>query len=90
MEGGGSSTPFYRGSTAALAANPCSDANGAQKGDREAAVDAEIARVNKLPAHSSYAVHRMKVLNKLRHLMSIKAVQNGLLGRAYNYSKLVG
>ncbi|CAN6298678.1 unnamed protein product, partial [Urochloa humidicola] len=46
--------------------------SGAQKGDREAAVDAEIARVNKLPAHSSYAMHRMKVLNKLRHLLSIK------------------
>ncbi|XP_025795386.1 uncharacterized protein LOC112875666 isoform X2 [Panicum hallii] len=46
--------------------------NGAQNGDREAAVDAEIARVNKLPAHSSYATHRMKVLNKLRHLLSIK------------------
>ncbi|RLN16863.1 uncharacterized protein C2845_PM02G08430 [Panicum miliaceum] len=43
-----------------------------QNGDREAAVDSEIARVNKLPAHSSYAIHRMKVLNKLRHLLSIK------------------
>ncbi|XP_072147044.1 uncharacterized protein [Setaria viridis] len=51
--------------------HPC-EQNGAQKGDREAAVDAEIARVNKLPAHSSYAIHRMKVLNKLRHLLSIK------------------
>ncbi|ONM06723.1 hypothetical protein ZEAMMB73_Zm00001d033084 [Zea mays] len=47
--------------------------NGAQKGDREAAIDAEIVRVNDLPAHSSYAIHRMKVLNKLRHLLSIKA-----------------
>uniref|UniRef100_A0A804M051 Uncharacterized protein n=1 Tax=Zea mays TaxID=4577 RepID=A0A804M051_MAIZE len=46
--------------------------NGAQKGDREAAIDAEIVRVNDLPAHSSYAIHRMKVLNKLRHLLSIK------------------
>jgi len=49
-----------------------SEQNGAQKGDREAAIDAEIARVNNLPARSSYAIHRMKVLNKLRHLMSIK------------------
>ncbi|KAG0548715.1 hypothetical protein BDA96_01G190800 [Sorghum bicolor] len=71
MEGGGSNAPFYRGSTAALATNP-SAANGAQKGDREAAINAEIARVNNLPARSSYAIHRMKVLNKLRHLMSIK------------------
>ncbi|KAL6878528.1 hypothetical protein ACP4OV_012698 [Aristida adscensionis] len=46
--------------------------NGLQKEDREAAIDAEIARLNKLPAHSSYATHRMKVLNKLRHLLSIK------------------
>ncbi|CAN6310331.1 unnamed protein product, partial [Urochloa humidicola] len=69
---GGSNTHFYRGSTTALATNPSSAANGAQKGDKEAAVDAEIARVNKLPAHSSYAMHRMKVLNKLRHLLSIK------------------
>ncbi|CAL4926037.1 unnamed protein product [Urochloa decumbens] len=72
MEGGGSNTNFYRGSTTTLATNPSPAANGAQKGDREAAVDAEIARVNKLPAHSSYAMHRMKVLNKLRHLLSIK------------------
>ncbi|CAN6323399.1 unnamed protein product [Urochloa humidicola] len=72
MEGGGSNTNFYRGSTTTLATNTSSAANGVQKGDREASVDAEIARVNKLPAHSSYAIHRMKVLNKLRHLLSIK------------------
>ncbi|RLN42419.1 uncharacterized protein C2845_PM01G36230 [Panicum miliaceum] len=72
MEGGGSTTPFYRGTTTTLATNAASAANGAQNGDREAAVDAEIARVNKLPAHSSYAIHRMKVLNKLRRLLSIK------------------
>ncbi|ONM06722.1 hypothetical protein ZEAMMB73_Zm00001d033084 [Zea mays] len=53
--------------------SPNLHANGAQKGDREAAIDAEIVRVNDLPAHSSYAIHRMKVLNKLRHLLSIKA-----------------
>ncbi|CAL4934569.1 unnamed protein product [Urochloa decumbens] len=74
MEGGGSNTNFYRGSTTTLATNPSPAANGAgaHKGDREAAVDAELARVNKLPAHSSYAIHRIKVLNKLRHLLSIK------------------
>ncbi|NP_001288544.1 uncharacterized protein [Zea mays] len=77
MEGGGSNTPFYRGNSTALATNPsaaaaAAAANGAQKGDREAAIDAEIVRVNDLPAHSSYAIHRMKVLNKLRHLLSIK------------------
>ncbi|CAL4943004.1 unnamed protein product [Urochloa decumbens] len=75
MEGGGSNTNFYRGSTTTLATNPSPAAQngaGAHKGDREAAVDAELARVNKLPAHSSYAIHRIKVLNKLRHLLSIK------------------
>jgi hypothetical protein len=46
--------------------------NGLQKGDREAAIDAEVARLDKLPAHGSYAIHRMKVLNKLRHLLSTK------------------
>ncbi|CAN6324676.1 unnamed protein product [Urochloa humidicola] len=80
MEGGGSNTHFYRGSTTALATNPSSAANGPLKGDKEAAVDAEIARVNKLPAHSSYAMHRMKVLNKLRHLLSIKDEQRMVPG----------
>jgi transposase-like protein len=42
------------------------------QGDRGAAIDAEMVRVNKLPANSSYAIHRMKVLSKLRHLISIK------------------
>uniref|UniRef100_A0A453IDK8 Uncharacterized protein n=2 Tax=Aegilops tauschii subsp. strangulata TaxID=200361 RepID=A0A453IDK8_AEGTS len=42
------------------------------QGDREAAIQAEMARVNNLPANSSYAIHRIKVLNKLRHLLSIK------------------
>uniref|UniRef100_A0A0D9VVW8 Uncharacterized protein n=1 Tax=Leersia perrieri TaxID=77586 RepID=A0A0D9VVW8_9ORYZ len=46
--------------------------DGSQQGDREKAVNAEIERVNKLPSNSSYAIHRLKVLTKLRHLMSIK------------------
>ncbi|KAL5210304.1 hypothetical protein ABZP36_005927 [Zizania latifolia] len=46
--------------------------DGSQQGDKEKAVNAEIERVNMLPANSSYAIHRMKVLNKLRHLISIK------------------
>uniref|UniRef100_A0A0A9GV03 Uncharacterized protein n=1 Tax=Arundo donax TaxID=35708 RepID=A0A0A9GV03_ARUDO len=70
MEGHGSNTPFSGATATALTTS--SAANGLQKGDREVAIDAEIARVNKLPSYSSYAIHRMKVLNKLRHLMSIK------------------
>ncbi|KAG8097522.1 hypothetical protein GUJ93_ZPchr0013g36753 [Zizania palustris] len=46
--------------------------DGSQQGDKEKVVNAEIERVNMLPANSSYAIHRMKVLNKLRHLISIK------------------
>ncbi|XP_072957178.1 uncharacterized protein [Typha angustifolia] len=43
-----------------------------QQDDKKAAVHAEIARVNQLPSNSSYAVHRMRVLHKLLHLMSIQ------------------
>ncbi|KAF3784708.1 hypothetical protein EJ110_NYTH29796 [Nymphaea thermarum] len=39
---------------------------------KRAAVNAEIDRVNKLPAYSSYATHRMRVLNKILQLMSIQ------------------
>ncbi|XP_020085652.1 uncharacterized protein LOC109708357 [Ananas comosus] len=43
-----------------------------QNEDKRAAVHDEIARVNQLPSNSSYAVHRMRVLNKLLQLMSIQ------------------
>lgn len=43
-----------------------------QNEDKRASVHDEIARVNQLPSNSSYAVHRMRVLNKLLHLMSIQ------------------
>ncbi|KAL6599576.1 hypothetical protein ACP70R_045713 [Stipagrostis hirtigluma subsp. patula] len=69
---GGCETPFSRGTGTTLTATSSSTTNGLHNGDREAAIDAEMARLNKLPAHSSYATHRMKVLNKLRHLLSIK------------------
>ena len=39
--------------------------------NKKTAVHAEMARVNKLPSNSSYATHRMKVLNKILHLLSI-------------------
>ncbi|XP_047087127.1 uncharacterized protein LOC124698717 isoform X2 [Lolium rigidum] len=66
MDGGGSATPFSRTIT-----TPSTSGESLQ-GDRGAAIDAEMVRVNKLPANSSYAIHRMKVLSKLRHLISIK------------------
>ncbi|KAJ3674925.1 hypothetical protein LUZ60_005541 [Juncus effusus] len=39
---------------------------------KRGAVDAEMARVSGLPVNSSYAIHRIKVLKKLLHLMSIE------------------
>ncbi|KAL3536155.1 hypothetical protein ACH5RR_004616 [Cinchona calisaya] len=45
-----------------------------QKGleEKKAAVDEEISRMNKLPPNSSYATHRLRVLNKILHLLSIQ------------------
>lgn len=40
---------------------------------KKSAIHAEMARVNQLPPNSSYAVHRMRVLNKILHLMAIEA-----------------
>ncbi|XP_019703820.1 uncharacterized protein [Elaeis guineensis] len=46
--------------------------SGPPSEEKKAAIQAEVARVNQLPSNSSYAVHRMRVLNKLLHLMSIQ------------------
>ncbi|KAK9268628.1 hypothetical protein L1049_000385 [Liquidambar formosana] len=40
--------------------------------EKKAAVQEEMGRMNQLPAHSSYATHRLRVLNKLLQLMSIQ------------------
>ncbi|KAL4202358.1 hypothetical protein AMTRI_Chr02g263360 [Amborella trichopoda] len=40
--------------------------------EKKAVVHAEMERVNKLPANSSYANHRMRVLHKVLQLMSLK------------------
>ncbi|XP_077220014.1 uncharacterized protein LOC143854113 [Tasmannia lanceolata] len=40
--------------------------------EKRAAVHVEMERVNKLPANSSYATHRLRVLNKVLHLISIQ------------------
>ena len=42
---------------------------------KKTAVHAELNRMSLLPSNSSYAIHRMKVLNKLLHLLSIKVIQ---------------
>ncbi|KAJ4809162.1 hypothetical protein LUZ62_021728 [Rhynchospora pubera] len=40
--------------------------------EKRNAVHAELARVTKLPSNSAYAIHRVRVLHKLLHLLSIQ------------------
>ncbi|XP_078148945.1 uncharacterized protein LOC144544335 [Carex rostrata] len=40
--------------------------------EKRTVVQAELARANKLPSNSSYAIHRVRVLNKVLHLLSIQ------------------
>ncbi|KAF9666832.1 hypothetical protein SADUNF_Sadunf16G0269500 [Salix dunnii] len=42
------------------------------KEEKEAAVHGEMKRINQLPATSTYATHRLRVLNKILQLMSIQ------------------
>lgn len=44
--------------------------------EKKAAVDQEISRMNKLPSNSSYASHRLRVLNKILHLLAIQVCTN--------------
>ncbi|XP_010552204.1 PREDICTED: uncharacterized protein LOC104822630 [Tarenaya hassleriana] len=38
--------------------------------ERTRVIQEEIKRVNKLPSNSAYAVHRLRVLNKIHELLS--------------------
>ncbi|KAJ6801321.1 uncharacterized protein M6B38_360835 [Iris pallida] len=40
--------------------------------EKKSAVHAEMERMSQLPANSSYASHRMRVLKKILHLVSIE------------------
>ncbi|KAI3441561.1 uncharacterized protein J3R85_002154 [Psidium guajava] len=40
--------------------------------EKKVAVDMEMKRMNQLPANSTYATHRLKVLNKVLQLMKIQ------------------
>ncbi|XP_076939439.1 uncharacterized protein LOC143608167 [Bidens hawaiensis] len=40
--------------------------------EKKAAVHEEIKKVNQLPAQSTYAAHRIKVLNKILQLLSVQ------------------
>lgn len=46
--------------------------NSVNNKEKNAAVHAEIERVSRLPSNSSYAVHRMRVLNKILNLISVQ------------------
>ncbi|KAK1435677.1 hypothetical protein QVD17_01443 [Tagetes erecta] len=51
------------------------DTNGAKQignEEKKAAVHEEIKKVNQLPARSTYATHRMRVLNKILQLLSVQ------------------
>ncbi|KAI8008585.1 hypothetical protein LOK49_LG07G03199 [Camellia lanceoleosa] len=41
--------------------------------EKKAAVHEEMKRMNKLPANSTYATHRLRVLNKILQLLSIQS-----------------
>lgn len=40
--------------------------------EKKAAVHEEMKRMNQLPSNSTYATHRLRVLNKVLHLLSIQ------------------
>lgn len=42
--------------------------------EKQAAVHKEMKRMNQLPANSTYATHRLKVLNKVLQLMTIQVL----------------
>ncbi|XP_028127553.1 uncharacterized protein LOC114324028 isoform X4 [Camellia sinensis] len=42
--------------------------------EKKAAVHEEMKRMNKLPANSTYATHRLRVLNKILQLLSIQVM----------------
>lgn len=45
--------------------------------EKKAAVDEEMNRMKRLPVNSTYATHRLRVLNKLLQLMSIQVCDIG-------------
>ena len=40
--------------------------------EKSSVIQEEIKRVSKLPSNSVYAVHRLKVLNKINELLSVQ------------------
>ncbi|KAI8557744.1 hypothetical protein RHMOL_Rhmol04G0033500 [Rhododendron molle] len=55
--------------------SPQAKDGGKKSVDKKAAVDEEMKRMNKLPANSAYATHRLRVLNKVLQLLSIQVIQ---------------
>ncbi|KAE9456449.1 hypothetical protein C3L33_11660, partial [Rhododendron williamsianum] len=52
--------------------SPQAKDGGKKSVDKKATVDEEMKRMNKLPANSAYATHRLRVLNKVLQLLSIQ------------------
>ncbi|GMY31671.1 hypothetical protein FCV25MIE_26913 [Fagus crenata] len=46
--------------------------------EKTAAVNEEMKRMNRLPANSTYATHRLRVLKKIPQLLSIQMITSGL------------
>lgn len=47
--------------------------------EKKAAVHEEMKRMNQLPSNSTYATHRLRVLNKVLHLLSIQVYEHQVL-----------
>ena len=63
------STQAIESRTSTQAQNHCKQMDPVEK---KAAVHEEMKRMNQLPANSTYATHRLRVLNKILQLMSIE------------------
>lgn len=53
--------------------------------EKKTAVHEEMKRMNQLPANSSYATHRLRVLNKVMQLMSAQVTS--ILSGVYQYHR---
>lgn len=51
--------------------------------EKSGVIQEEIKRVSKLPSNSVYAVHRLKVLNKISELLSVQVSCNHLSSHNY-------
>lgn len=50
--------------------------NSNQDEQKKAAVTEEMKRMQRLPPNSAYASHRLRVLNKIHHLLSLQVANH--------------